>query len=76
MPRRSVAPPGALPGPPELVIRVPLEGSGEMMLSAQTHEDEVRLRRWLRRSMAVHALPELLTQLLDDLDRADQQEAA
>jgi hypothetical protein len=57
---------------PHLRIDLPLEGVGRFVLVAATHEDELRLRRWLRASSAVADLPAMLHALLDDLDDADQ----
>jgi hypothetical protein len=56
-------------GCPRLAIVIPLEGQGRIMLDADTFEDELRLRAWLRRSTVFEQLPAVLTQLLDDLDR-------
>jgi hypothetical protein len=62
--------------PPRLLIEYELERrSGLVMLIAETHEDELRLRSWLRRSEAFAALPALLANLLDDLDQLDEEAA-
>jgi hypothetical protein len=53
---------------PRLVITVPLEGPAQILLDADTLEDETRLRVWLRRSSALATLPGVLHRLLDDLD--------
>ena len=42
----------------------------------ESYEDELRLRSWLRRSEAFAALPVLVQNLLDDLDRLDEENAA
>jgi hypothetical protein len=57
--------------PPELILRLPLEEAGKIILAAETREDELRLREWLRRSRAMAALPGILERLLDDLDAVD-----
>lgn len=61
---------------PALRVVLELEQAGRIMFEADTHEDELRLRRWLRRSSAFEALPDILGRLLDDLDEADQRTAA
>jgi hypothetical protein len=43
---------------------------------AESREDEMRLRTWLRRSEQFRRLPELLERLVDDLDEADRRNAA
>jgi hypothetical protein len=60
---------------PRLLITVPLEGHGTIVLLAETFEDEMRLRAWLRRSKAFAALPALVERLLKDLDRIDEDAA-
>jgi hypothetical protein len=53
------------------VIELELERHhGRIFLVADTLEDELRLRLWLRRSAAFAALPALVERLLDDLDRS------
>jgi hypothetical protein len=42
---------------------------------AETHEDEQRLRLWLRHSEQFRLLPKILERLLDDLDEQDRQTA-
>ena len=49
-----------------------LEQPGRITLVAETYEDELRLRSWLRRSAAFRRLPALLDRLLDDLDDQDR----
>jgi len=61
---------------PRLVVVLPLEEAGRIFLEAETLEDEVRLRVWLRRSTAFERLPEILQRLLDDLDQIDEEPAA
>jgi hypothetical protein len=61
---------------PELIVRVPLEGHGRITFDADSHENELRLRRWIRHSHVLEALPDLVAQLLDDLDRHDRRDAA
>lgn len=63
---------------PALVIVLPYEGHGRVIFDAASHEDELRLRAWLRSSDVFAALPDLLARLLDDLDGwdADEGEAA
>jgi hypothetical protein len=60
---------------PQLVIIVPLEEPGTILLDAATLEDEFRLRLWLRRSSVLKALPGILARLLDDLDDHDRMAA-
>jgi len=62
-------------GTPALHVLLPLEESGRIVLAADTFEDELRLRSWLRRSSALQALPEILARLLDDLDEHDREAA-
>lgn len=57
------------------MITIPLEGTGRIVLDAATREDKLRLRRWLRRSRQLHALPACLDRLLDDLDELDREAA-
>jgi hypothetical protein len=52
-----------------------LEEPGRVILDADSYEDELRLRRWLRRSTAFRNLPALLERLLDDLDELDRMAA-
>lgn len=61
--------------PPELVVRVPLEGAGRIVIAADTFEDELRLRAWLRRSRALDDLAVVLVRLLDELDERDRSAA-
>jgi hypothetical protein len=58
------------------VIRVPLEGDASITLDAKCREDEMRLRRWLRRTRRIVHLQNALEGLLDDLDAFDEQKAA
>lgn len=60
---------------PRLIIIVPLEETGHIVLDAGTYEDEVRLRTWLRRSRVFALLPDVLARILDDLDNVDQEAA-
>lgn len=53
---------------PRLVIVIPLESRGAIRLHADTYEDELRLRMWLRRSNVLAQLPAVLARLLDELD--------
>jgi hypothetical protein len=62
--------------PPALHIVLRLEQPAELVLAAETLEDEVRLRSWLRRSRALQALPAAVERLLDELDRDDLRRAA
>lgn len=61
---------------PELLIRLPLEGAGQIMFVADSSEDELRLRQWLRRSQTLATLAAILWRLLDDLDAVDGEVAA
>jgi hypothetical protein len=63
-------------GCPRLVIVIPLEGHGRILLDAETFEDELRLRGWLRRAPVFERLPAILERLLDDLDLMDEERAA
>jgi hypothetical protein len=63
-------------GRPRLVIVIPLEEHGRIVLDCETHEDELRLRAWLRRSPVFERLPAVLARLLDDLDEIDEERAA
>lgn len=60
---------------PRLVFVLELEEPGRVILDADSYEDELRLRRWLRRSTAFRNLPALLERLLDDLDELDRMAA-
>lgn len=58
--------------PPPARVTLPLEASaGHIVLVAETFEDELRLRIWLRASGAFRSLPVTLERLLDDLDQHD-----
>jgi hypothetical protein len=62
--------------PPKLVVEFELERRhGRVILVAETYEDELRLRSWLRRSAVFAALPAIAQWLLDDLDRIDESAA-
>jgi hypothetical protein len=61
---------------PALHVWLELEQPGQLILAADTYEDELRLRSWLRRSRALEALPEILARLLGDLDAFDAERAA
>lgn len=56
---------------PCLVIELPLESVGRISLVCESHEDELRLRSWLRTSGAFADLTAILGRLLDDLDAVD-----
>jgi hypothetical protein len=59
---------------PRLVIENPLEGRGRATIDAATHEDEMRMRVWLRAALE-HRRP--LTDWVEDvLDRLDDRECA
>jgi hypothetical protein len=60
---------------PRLIIVVPLEETGRIVLDAGTYEDELRLRAWVRRSRVFALLPEVLARALENLDN-DHREAA
>jgi hypothetical protein len=61
---------------PRLAIVLELEGTPRLYFCAETLADEHRLRGWLRRAKVIEQLPQLLRQLLDDLDRLDEERAA
>jgi hypothetical protein len=64
-------------GRPRLVLVLELEADqGFALLDVSSHEDELRLRRWLARSPAYAALPALVARLLDGLDALDEERAA
>lgn len=58
------------------MVVVPIEGRPRVYLHVDTHEDEVRLRGWLRRSAVFRRLPAQIVQALDDLDRRDRGDEA
>jgi hypothetical protein len=60
---------------PRLIIVLELEQPGQIVLDADTYEDQRRVREWLRRSRAFQRLPEVLERFLDDLDTADRKAA-
>jgi hypothetical protein len=60
---------------PTLWVELPLEGTGRVWLHADSREDELRLRAWLRRSRELRVLPEALERLLDDLDESEDRAA-
>jgi hypothetical protein len=60
---------------PRLCIDLELEQPGMVAVLAETHEDEQRLRLWLRHSEQFRLLPKILERLLDDLDEQDRQTA-
>lgn len=60
---------------PTLRIEIPLEGNGDVYLDADTYEDELRLRSWLRRSRLLDDLAVILVRLLDDLDTLSDRKA-
>lgn len=57
--------------PPRLLVVVPLESHGRIVLDAETLEDEQRLLSWLRRASVLEELREALEQLLDETDWQD-----
>jgi hypothetical protein len=64
-------------GIPTLRIELELEQSvGTVFLMADSYEDELRLRAWLRRSEAMATLPEVARHLLDELDGCDREAPA
>jgi hypothetical protein len=46
-----------------------------LIVDAATHEDELRLRAYLRGSKQIAALPRVIAQLLDDLDQVEAEAA-
>jgi hypothetical protein len=62
------------PRPPALVIELPLEGFARIYLHANSREDEMRLRRWLR--VAIKRRQSLSAALDQYLDHLDEREAA
>jgi hypothetical protein len=62
--------------PPRLVITLELECDRRgVWLDAETYEDELRLRSWLRRTAALATLSAFLEDVLDNLDRIDEDAA-
>jgi hypothetical protein len=59
-----------------LVVVLPLEQPAGIRVDARSHEDELRLRCWLRKSSALRALPAVVTCVLDELDEQDRRRAA
>jgi len=55
--------------PPALVLRLEFEGGPSVVLEAASYEDELRLRAWLRRAMAVRALVAVVEDALDALEQ-------
>jgi hypothetical protein len=53
---------------PLLSVVVPLEERAQLVLFAESHEDELRLRAWLRRTPGLERLQQALVDLLDELD--------
>jgi hypothetical protein len=53
---------------PKLHIVLAPEDVPKMALDADTFEDEIHLREWLRRSSMLEELPEIAARLLDDVD--------
>ena len=49
--------------PPSLVITVPYESRGQVVLIAESYEDEIRLKTWIGKSGVLH-------RLADELDLA------
>ena len=59
---------------PRLVLEITYEGKGQPRIVADSHEDELRLREWLRKALRRReSLSEALEAWLDELD---QREAA
>jgi hypothetical protein len=59
---------------PALVIRVPLEENvGALYIDAESFDDEIRLRTWLRRTSAFSAIRRQIDSLLDELDEDDRE---
>lgn len=62
---------------PALVIRVPLEENvGALYIDAESFDDEIRLRTWLRRTSAFSAIRRQIDHLLDGLDELDEERRA
>lgn len=57
---------------PALVFRVPLEGPAVAVLEADSYEDELRLRSWLRRARSSMLTREGLDKFLDELDTRER----
>ena len=75
--RRSEVTTGAGRVAPRFILEIPLECRGQAYLVAESFEDELRLRRWLRHALCRRqCLSAALTDLLDELDGRDELEAA
>jgi hypothetical protein len=68
--------PAAVAAPPSLQLEIRLEGVPVLWLAADSPENELRLRSWLRRSDALANARMALAVLLDELDRIDAERAA
>lgn len=55
---------------PKLVVVVALGGVPTIVFDAASHEDELRLREWLRRSEMLERLAGQFLHVLDDLEAA------
>jgi hypothetical protein len=53
---------------PRLLIELRLEEDGRLFICADSHEDEIRLRQWLRRTTVLEALEQFISEVLDLLD--------
>jgi hypothetical protein len=60
---------------PRLIIVIPLEEVGRIVLDAGSYEGELRLRMWLRRSRVFALLPDVFARILDDLDNVGREAA-
>jgi hypothetical protein len=63
-------------GTPRVELVLPLEGIPIVYVLANTFEDELRLRSWLRRSPVLGQALAALDGLLDELDDIDREAAA
>ena len=62
------------PTPPALIVLIPLECRARLQIVATSHEDELRLRDWLRR--AIDRRASLSSEIVRWLDEIDVREAA
>ena len=70
--RRSEVSTGAGWVTPRLILEIPIECCGELRIVADSHENELRLRRWLRRALDRRSsLSEEIVRWLDELDERE-----
>lgn len=61
---------------PRLVVEIPFEARGRVQIVADSFEDELRMRRWLRQALGRRgSLTTAIATWLDELDETDQRAA-